>query len=353
MKPFALFFIPIILAVSAGIGSSQSFRGAGAGDRGPEGWRQARPQGEITRSRLQERTEVPPAPRARPAPSFRDHATPWQRARPQSDVTRNRIQGTTGVPSALRARPAPSFRHPAPPRQSVFVRVPRRHVAFVPVHYYFPYRYYSGHPASLIVVAPGFAAATAYSPYAPGVVYREPRAAYDSAVQTPGRYPGQVAPFDPTPMEIVERMLALAAVKPDDLLYDLGSGDGRVVIAAAKKFGARAVGFEIDPGLVKLARENAQREGVDHLVEFREQDFLTADLSDASVVTIYLSYDGNIAVRPQLLRQLKPGARVVSYTFDMGDWQAKIAESYRDKGGNTHMLYFWEIGEPQTFSDRR
>lgn len=223
----------------------------------------------------------------------------------------------------------------------------------MPIRYYYPYRYYPRHPGVLIIDVPGFAAATAYAPYAPGVLYREPRTTYDSAVQAPGRGPGQVAPFDPTPPEIVERMLVLAAVQSDDLLYDLGSGDGRVVIAAAKKFGAKAVGFEIDAGLVKLARENAKREGVDHLVEFREQDFLTADLSDASVVTIYLSYDGNLAVRPQLLRQLKPGARVVSYTFDMGDWQAKIAESYRDKSGNTHMLYFWEIGEPQIFSDRR
>ena len=103
-------------------------------------------------------------------------------------------------------------------------------------------------------------------------------------------------------------------------------------IAAAKKYGVRGVGFEIDPGLVKLARENARREGVEKLVEIREQDFLTANLSPASVVTLYLSYDGNLAVRPQLLQQLKPGARVVSYVFDMGDWQPKIAETYCDCG---------------------
>ncbi len=146
-------------------------------------------------------------------------------------------------------------------------------------------------------------------------------------------------------------MLTLAKLKRDDVLYDLGSGDGRIVIAAAKKFGTKAVGFEVDPGLIKLARENARQQGVEKLVEFREQDFLTADLSEASVVTLYLSYDGNLAVRPLLMQQLKPGARVVSYTFDMGDWSPKIAESYRDHGGDTHMMYLWEIGGPLAFND--
>ena len=158
-----------------------------------------------------------------------------------------------------------------------------------------------------------------------------------------------MAPFDPSPQEVVERMLILANVKSGDVLYDLGAGDGRIAIAAAKKFGVRAVGFEIDPGLVKLARENVQKQRVEQLVEIREQDFLTADLSPATVVTLYLSYDGNLAVRPQLLRQLKAGARVISYTFDMGEWQPKIAESYRDAGGDTHMIYLWQIGEPLAF----
>jgi len=131
------------------------------------------------------------------------------------------------------------------------------------------------------------------------------------------------------------------------------AGDGRVVIAAAKKYGVKAVGFEIDPGLVKLARENVRNEGVERLVEIRQQDFLTADLSPATVVTLYLSYDGNLALRPQLMRQLKPGARIVSYTFDMGDWQPKIFEAYRDAAGESHALYLWEIGGPVVFSDLR
>ena len=158
-----------------------------------------------------------------------------------------------------------------------------------------------------------------------------------------------MAPFDPTPREVVERMLLLANVKSGDVLYDLGAGDGRVVIAAAKKYGIRAVGFEIDPGLVKLARENVRQQGVEQLVEIREQDFLTADLSQASVVTLYLSYDGNLALRPQLMRQLRAGARVVSYTFDMGEWQPKISETYRDAGGDAHAIYFWQIGDTIAF----
>ena len=138
-------------------------------------------------------------------------------------------------------------------------------------------------------------------------------------------------------------MLVLAEIRKSDVIYDLGSGDGRLLITAAKKYGVRGVGFEIDAGLVKLARENARREGVEKLVEIRQQDFLSADLAPASVVTLYLSYDGNLAVREQLNRQLKPGARVVSYTFDMGDWAPKIAESYRDAAGEAHAIYLWEI----------
>ncbi len=146
-------------------------------------------------------------------------------------------------------------------------------------------------------------------------------------------------------------MLVLAGVKKGDVVYDLGSGDGRVVIAAARIYGVKAVGLEIDPGLVKLARENVREQGLEKLVEIRQQDFLSADLSGATVVTLYLSYDGNLALRPKLMRELKPGARVVSYIFDMGDWPAKIAEAYRDAAGNTHMLYLWQITEPRLYGD--
>jgi precorrin-6B methylase 2 len=220
-------------------------------------------------------------------------------------------------------------------------------------HHSHPQRFIRRHPGILIIEVPHFVESTVVTSYAPGVVRADRRLIEESSGRAPERRPGQLAPFDPTPQEVVERMLKLARVKGDDVLYDLGSGDGRLVIAAAKKFGARAVGFEIDAGLVKLARENARKAGVENLVEFRQQDFLTADISPASVVTLYLSYDGNLAVRPQLMQQLRSGARVVSYTFDMGDWSAKIAESYRDKAGNAHMLYLWEIGGGVLFSDAR
>ena len=209
------------------------------------------------------------------------------------------------------------------------------------------------YPGIVIFDTPYYASNTVITEMAPGVVREERRGTDAPSTESHTRSSGQLAPFDPTPQEVVDRMLRLAAVKAGDVLYDLGAGDGRVVIAAAKKFAVKAVGFEIDPGLVKLARENVRKQGVEHLVEIRQQDFLTADLSLPSVVTLYLSYDGNLTVRPRLMSQLKAGARVVSYTFDMAEWQPKIAENYRDVAGNNHMIYLWEIGGPLAFSDGR
>lgn len=218
-------------------------------------------------------------------------------------------------------------------------------VPFVSPHFhhghFFPHRH-----GWVVADVPLFWGSTIITNVAPGAVRAEPPYLPDPSSGARVRESGQLAPFDPTPLEVVDRMLALADVRKNDVVYDLGSGDGRVLIAVAKKYGARGVGFETDGGLVKLARENARRAGVEKLVEIRQQDFLSADLSAASVVTLYLSYDGNLAVRERLKRQLKPGARVVSYTFDMGDWPPKIAESYRDSAGDTHMLYLWEISEP-------
>lgn len=126
----------------------------------------------------------------------------------------------------------------------------------------------------------------------PGIGYQDPPILSPGQQSIPGRSADQLAPFDPTPQEVVERLLVLAGVKKGDTVYDLGSGDGRVVIAAAKKFGVKAVGFEIDPGLVKLARENVRKQGVEKLVEIRQQDFTSANLSPASVVTLYLTVTG-------------------------------------------------------------
>jgi precorrin-6B methylase 2 len=204
----------------------------------------------------------------------------------------------------------------------------------------------------VILDSPYYWPNTVITEVAPGVV-EERRYADEPPAESRTRSGDQLAPFDPTPQEVVERMLRLAAVKPGDLLYDLGTGDGRVAITAAKKYGIKAVGFETDPGLVKLARENVRKQGVEHLVEIRQEDFLTVDLSLPSVVTLYLSYDGNLAVRPRLMSQLKSGARVISYNFDMAEWQPKVAESYLDAAGNGHMIYLWEIGGPLVFGDLR
>jgi len=139
-------------------------------------------------------------------------------------------------------------------------------------------------------------------------------------------------------------MLELARVTKDDVVYDLGSGDGRIVIAAARKYGARAVGFEIDPELVRVARENAKQVRADHLVEIRQQDLLTADFSNATVVTIYLGPSSNLRLRPILRRQLRPGARIVSHEFDMGSWEPDLTEEVADSG-DTYTIHLWRIAK--------
>ena len=125
--------------------------------------------------------------------------------------------------------------------------------------------------------------------------------------------------YVPTPMSVVAAMLEMADVREEDVLYDLGSGDGRIPIEAARRFGTRGVGIEIDPRLNDRARENAEEAGVANLVEFREADLFTADFSDASVVALYLGDMLNLRLRPRLLA-LEPGTRVVSQSFNMGDW---------------------------------
>jgi phospholipid N-methyltransferase len=156
--------------------------------------------------------------------------------------------------------------------------------------------------------------------------------AQDSALESK-----KIVPFVPSPENVVDKMIELAGVKKGDTVYDLGSGDGRIVIAAAKR-GARAVGFEIDPDLVAESRANIQKAGVQDLAEIRNQDILTVDLSAASVVTMYLLPDVNLKLRPNLLSQLQPGSRVVSHSFDMGDWKPDKVERVE---GRT--IYFWTV----------
>jgi tRNA G37 N-methylase Trm5 len=153
----------------------------------------------------------------------------------------------------------------------------------------------------------------------------------------------KIVPYVPTPQDVVDRMLELAGVKKGDVVYDLGSGDGRIVITAAKKYGVKAIGFEIDPERIKESHENIRKAGVGHLVEIRQQDILTVDLSGATVLTMYLLPDVNLKVRPAIQSQMKAGSRVVSHDFDMGDWKAERMERIKDASGWDHTIYLWRV----------
>lgn len=146
------------------------------------------------------------------------------------------------------------------------------------------------------------------------------------------------APYVATPYPVVDAMLALARVKKGDLIIDLGSGDGRIVIEAAKRYGVRGIGIDINPKRVAEAKANARREGVEQLVRFEEQNVYDADLKAATVVTLYLLQDINLKLRPSLKSQLKPGARIVSHSFDMGTWKP---EKKRIVEGD--QIYLWKI----------
>jgi trans-aconitate methyltransferase len=144
--------------------------------------------------------------------------------------------------------------------------------------------------------------------------------------------------YVPTPPEVVEEMLKLAEVHKGDVLYDLGSGDGRIPVAAAKKYGIRAVGIDIDPERIREANENAKNAGVANLVKFRQEDLFQANFREATVVTLYLLPDLNVKLRPRLWNELKPGTRIVSHQFDMADWKP---EKRVELNGRT--IYFWTI----------
>ena len=152
-----------------------------------------------------------------------------------------------------------------------------------------------------------------------------------------------LAPYLPTPTDVVDRMLKLASIGPRDVVYDLGSGDGRIVIAAAKTFGARGVGIDIDPDLVRQATANAAAAGVADRVSFRVEDAMTTDVSEATVVTLYLLAASNVKLRPRLQAQLRPGSRIVAHNFGMGDWEPQKVETFQDAAGATRTLFLWTI----------
>jgi SAM-dependent methyltransferase len=156
------------------------------------------------------------------------------------------------------------------------------------------------------------------------------------------RVPGVEVPDVRTPPEVVIEILRLARVGPGDTVYDLGSGDGRIVIAAARDFGARGVGVELDPDLVAESAKNARRAGVAENTRFLLQDIFEADVSSATVVTLYLSPDVNLRLKPKLLSQLKPGSRIVSHDFPIGDWQPARVVNFKGPE-RTHVLSLWIV----------
>ena len=154
---------------------------------------------------------------------------------------------------------------------------------------------------------------------------------------------GKVKPdihYVPTPQQLVDVMLQMAEVKEDDLLYDLGSGDGRLVISAAKNHGARAIGIDIDPERIAEAKNNAAKENIEDKVEFRQADLFKSNFGDATVITLYLLNELNVRLRPQLFAQVKPGTRIVSHAFNMGDWEPDADRTVKIKGSE-YNAYFW------------
>ncbi|PSQ85542.1 MAG: SAM-dependent methyltransferase [Bacteroidetes bacterium QH_2_63_10] len=160
------------------------------------------------------------------------------------------------------------------------------------------------------------------------------------ALEVPTETQKSDVPYVPTSKPVVNRMLEMAAVDSSDVVYDLGSGDGRIVIQAAKKYGAQGVGIEIDPELVRKARKNARKAGVSDLVEFRQGDLFKADISAATAVTLYLLPSVNEKLRPKLFDELTPGTPVVSHDFNMGEWEP---EEKVDMDGD--LIYRWTIPE--------
>ena len=162
------------------------------------------------------------------------------------------------------------------------------------------------------------------------------QAAPAAQAPAPTRTPDVI--FVPTPQEVVDAMLKMAKVGPNDVIYDLGSGDGRIPVTAAKTYGARGIGIDIDPQRIREANANAQKEMVTDKVRFMNQDLFTTDISEATVVTLYLLPSLNLKLLPKLNRELKPGTRIVSHAFDMGD-----AKPLQTENINGRTIYFWTI----------
>ncbi len=146
--------------------------------------------------------------------------------------------------------------------------------------------------------------------------------------------------YVPTPQEVVDKMLEMANVKKDDVVYDLGCGDGRIVVTAAKKYGCRAIGFDVDPERIKESRDNVAQNHVGDLVDIKQEDIFTLDLGKANVITLYLLPSLNVKLIPQL-EKLKPGSRIVSHDFDMRGVKPEQVVQVKTANGNTHKIYLW------------
>jgi SAM-dependent methyltransferase len=191
------------------------------------------------------------------------------------------------------------------------------------------------YPAAGVVIA---AAMVLVGEAVPRATQTAPAAPQQSVVDqaTPLRHPDVI--YVPTNPEVVDAMLKMANVTKDDVVYDLGCGDGRIVVAAARAYGAKAIGIDIDPQRIAEANANAKTAGVEGRVKFILGDLFEQDFKQATVVTLYLLNTLNLKLRPKLWSELKPGTRVVSHAFDMGDWQP---EQKQDVGGTT--IYLWRI----------
>src|SRR5215468_6033660 len=189
--------------------------------------------------------------------------------------------------------------------------------------------FFNGWPVWLVIAIAGLA-------FQPSTAVAQPAQKYNDEGK-------KIVPYVPTPQEVVDRMLELAEVKKGDVVYDLGSGDGRIVVTAAMKYGIKAIGFEIDPQRIKESQENIKKAGVENLVEIRQQDIRTVDLAGASVLTMYLLPEVNLMIRPNIWKQMKPGSRVVSHDFDMGDWKPLKTEHIKDGSTWKPTLFLWHV----------
>lgn len=255
------------------------------------------------------------APRPSAATPFREETT---------------LRNVTGAPIAYTVLPSPGVRGPV--ARTLAVGAVDRLATALPVEIAFD----NGKRTSTYTVHPGKPYSFRYDEGGTVRIYPGSHGREDAA---------DLAPFVPTPPDVVARMLELAAVGQDDVVYDLGCGDGRMVIAAARTYGARGVGIELDPALLAQCRAGAEREGVSKLVRFLEMDAAKARLTEATVVAVYLLPESLETLAPLFERDLRPGARIVSHDYRIPGWDARLArtETVAGPGGREHRILLYRL----------